>query len=296
MLSILIPTYNYSVINLVKSLCLQLNDQKTSFEIICFDNGSGSETNKLNNEINDIPFCHFTSLEKDIGRSKIRNLLAQKSKYDWLLFLDSDVLPCTEIFIDKYVEALNEGFKIVYGGLKYYNKKPAKDLMLRWVYGKNREEIPLEKRILNPNMHFSSANFLINKKVFNTVKFNEDLTKYGHEDTLLAIELVNDNISIHQIDNPVYHLGLDENHIFIEKTRKAIENLFMLQEQKKIKPSSIKLLRRFSDINKIKMKKRLAVFFKNHSKKMEKNLVSEKPSLIIYDLYRLAYLCTIAET
>jgi glycosyltransferase involved in cell wall biosynthesis len=295
MLSILIPTYDYSVVQLVKSLYEQLKDQKISFEIICFDNGSKSNSNKINNEINNIPFCNFTSLENDVGRSKIRNLLAQKSTYDWLLFLDSDVIPCNGKFIEKYLESVNNGYKVVYGGLKYYNNKPSKEFILRWVYGKSREEIPIEKRILKPDKYFSSANFLIDKKAFNTVSFDENLTKYGHEDTMLAIELNNINISIHQIDNPVYHLGLDENHIFIKKTKKAVENLLMLQDQKKVKPDYNKLLRSFSDVKKIKMKKIFTIFFKISSKKMEKNLVSKKPSLKIYDLYKLSYLCSISK-
>jgi hypothetical protein len=112
---------------------------------------------------------------------------------------------------------------------------------------------------------------------------------------MLAIELNNINISIHQIDNPVYHLGLDENHIFIKKTKKAVENLLMLQDQKKVKPDYNKLLRSFSDVKKIKMKKIFTIFFKISSKKMEKNLVSKKPSLKIYDLYKLSYLCSISK-
>jgi len=179
--------------------------------------------------------------------------------------------------------------------LKYSNNTPSKEFMLRWVYGKSREEVPIEKRNLKPDKYFSSANFLINRKVFNTVRFDEDLTKYGHEDTMLAVELVNNNISIHQIDNPVYHLGLDENQIFIEKTKKAIENLFMLLNQKKIEPDYNKLLKRFSDVKKMKMKKILSLIFNNYSKKMETNLKSKKPSLKIYDLYKLSYLCSISE-
>ena len=294
MLSILIPTYNYNVVKLVKSVYLQLQNKEIKFEIICFDNGSHSELNLLNKKINDIPNCFFNCLDKDVGRSKIRNLLAYQAKYDWLLFLDSDVLPVSEHFIDNYITSLERN-KVVYGGLKYYNQRPSEEFMLRWVYGKNREEVTLQKRNKNPNKHFSSANFLINKEVFNRVKFDERLVEYGHEDTLLAVELVNRNISIHQIDNPVYHLGLDKNLVFIQKTKKSVENLYLLNKQKKLRFSNSKLLKRFSGIKKMKTDKILANLYKNYAGMMEQNLNSKKPSLKIYDLYKLSYLCSISK-
>lgn len=296
MLSVLIPTYNYLVISLVKSLHQQLLEQKIPFEIISFDNGSESKLNLKNEEINKINFCKFISLNNNGGRSKIRNLLAQNAKYDWLLFLDADVLPVSEKFIKNYLETTKTNIqKVVYGGLKYDDIKPSKDKLLRWVYGKNREEIPLKTRNLNPSQHFSSANFLINKTVFNKIQFDEELTEYGHEDTLLAISLKNKNIEIHQIDNPVFHMGLDVNNIFIEKSKKAIENLMYLQKQQKIKSNEIKLLKSFENLKKIKLNSIISFFYKKYSKKMESNLNSNKPSLFIYDIYKIGYLCSIFE-
>ncbi len=293
MLSVLIPTYNYDVVKLVRSLFNQLQNSKVEFEIICFENGPNSETILLNKEINNIPSCFFNCLDKDVGRSKIRNLLAEQAKYNWLLFLDSDVLPVSKQFITKYIASLEKN-KVVYGGLKYYDQRPSKEFILRWVYGKEREEVALQRRNINPNKHFSSANFFINKEVFKKVKFDEKLVEYGHEDTLLAVQLVNANVSIHQIDNPVYHLGLDKNSIFIQKTRKAVENLYLLNEQKKLSFSNSNLLKRFSNFKKMKMDKILAYLYRNYAEMMERNLKSKKPSLKIYDLYKLSYLCSIS--
>ena len=296
MLSVLIPTYNYLVVSLVKSLHQQLLEQNIPFEIISFDNGSESKLNLKNEKINKINFCKFISLNKNGGRSKVRNLLAKKATYDWLLFLDADVLPVSKDFIKNYLESVKINHqKVVYGGLKYDDIKPSKNKLLRWTYGKSREEIPLKTRKLNSDQHFSSANFLINKTVFNKFKFDEELTKYGHEDTLLAIGLKNKNITIHQIDNPVFHLGLDVNKIFIEKTKKAIENLLYLQEQQKINSNEIKLLKSFKNLKRIKLNGMISFLYKKYSKKMEFNLNSNKPSLFIYDMYKIGYLCSIYE-
>ncbi|MEN8186871.1 MAG: glycosyltransferase family 2 protein, partial [Bacteroidota bacterium] len=65
MFSILIPTYNYSAVLLVKTLQKQLLNQEIPFEIICFDNGSNGEANSDNEKINRLEFCRFKALKKD---------------------------------------------------------------------------------------------------------------------------------------------------------------------------------------------------------------------------------------
>ncbi len=293
MLSILIPTYNYNVIPLVKSLYKQIEEENVLFEIICIDNGSNSILNNENEELNRMNHCYFTSLKNDVGRSKIRNLLAEKSKYDWLLFLDADVLPVDNIFIKNYLASIYKNQNVYYGGLKYDDLKPEKNKLLRWIYGKSREEISIEKRSLKPNKYFSSANFLINKKIFIHFKFDENLTKYGHEDTLLALELVRNNKVINQIDNPVYHLGIDDNKVFLQKTRNAVENLFKLQKQGKITKKDNKLLDHFSKIKSLKLINLTTFIYDKSVKKMEENLTSANPSLLVLDLYKMGYLCSI---
>lgn len=293
MLSVLIPTYNYNVTPLVKSLDDQLQKLDVAYEIICFDNGSNSILNKKNEEINKIPFCRFEALENDIGRSKIRNMLADNAKYEWLLFLDTDVLPVSDEFITNYLSCVYKNQKVVYGGLKYEDKRPSEDKLLRWIYGKSREEIPIEERDMNPSEHFASSNFMIRKDIFNTYRFDKDLTKYGHEDTLLGLELKRNKIELVQIDNPVYHLGLDLNEEFLQKTRAAVDNLCKLQAEGKITKGDSRLLKRFSDLKKFKGRKLLAFVYRNAAKSMERNLLSSRPSLYIFDLYRLGYLCDI---
>lgn len=296
MLSILIPTYNYDIVTLVKSLYEQLKQQDIFFEIICFDNGSKSELNLKNEEINPLDFCIFIPLKNNGGRSRIRNLLAKKAKYKWLLFLDADVLPVSKNFIKNYLDSTKiKNQNVVFGGLKYDDNKPSDNKMLRWVYGKKREEISLKIRKLNPSVHFTSANFLIKKNIFQKIKFDESLIEYGHEDTLLAIDLKKENIPIIQIDNPVYHLGLDENEQFIVKTKKAIANLVFLNNQKRIGVKENKLLKKFNEIKSIRMNQFFSTLFKFFSKKMETNLNSKTPSLFIYDLYKLGYICSISK-
>jgi len=296
MLTILIPTYNYIALDLVKSLYKQLEELSIVYEIICFDNGSDSISNIENEKINNIQYCYFTALKKDGGRSRVKNLLAKKSIYRWLLFLDSDVLPVSKNFIRNYVDAIKtKNEKVFYGGLKYYDNRPIDDNMLRWVYGKEREEISIKKRRINPQKYFTAANFLIEKNIFEKIKFDESLMEYGHEDTLFALELKKMEIAISQIDNPVFHLGLDKNEVFIEKIKKSIGNLNYLHQQGKIKLENNKLLKLNNILKKSKLTSILSFLFDRYSKKMELNLKSKAPSLFIFDLYKIGYLCSIMD-
>ena len=52
-----------------------------------------------NKKINALDHCSFLENEKNIGRTATRNILAKKAKYDWLLFLDADVIPLNENYI-----------------------------------------------------------------------------------------------------------------------------------------------------------------------------------------------------
>src|SRR5690554_3801639 len=117
MLSILIPTYNYNVFPLVENLYQQCIASKIVFEIIVFDDASAQHFD--NQKINLLENARFEVLEKNIGRSAIRNLLAKTAKYDWLLFLDADVFPMHTNLISNYMNETTSDNKVVYGGIRY---------------------------------------------------------------------------------------------------------------------------------------------------------------------------------
>src|SRR5690606_7238241 len=102
MLSILIPTYNYDVTNLVSQLynqCIEVPN--LSFEIIVYEDGStNTDIIQLNKKIANIRYLYN---EDNIGRTAARNFLAKSALFDTLLFLDADTLPKKSNFIDKYL-------------------------------------------------------------------------------------------------------------------------------------------------------------------------------------------------
>jgi len=292
MLSILIPTYNYDVTQLVATVHKQLVELGIIFEIIVFDDASiNKDTTAINQTINKLKNSKFIILPDNIGRSKIRNLLAQKAIYKWLLFLDADVKISNPNFIKIYLESIDAKTQVIYGGIEYQKEKPAKNQILRWIYGNKRESLSVKQREENPYISFLTLNFLIKKDVFDSVHFNEDIPNLRHEDTLFALNLKEYNISITHINNPIIHLGLESSSIFLKKSEEAIDAILLFEKQKLINPSEVKITR---VANKYKSFSTLFLVLFNFSKPLLKNnILSNNPSLLLFDFYRLGYLFTI---
>ena len=292
MLSILIPCYKYDCFPLAKELHKQCLATGIDFEIICIDDGSHSNHNVSNKQINDLTNSSFSVLDKNIGRSAIRNLLASKAQHEYLLFLDSDVWPSNEDFIQRLIANLNPK-GLVYGGVQSNNAIQNKNKNLRWIYRKTRECPPLEERLKNPYYTFASACFLIHKEVFNTVKFNESLTQYGCEDILFAHELNLKEIPIYHIENPIFHNQTEQSSVFLIKTKQALENLKYLTDQNTLPSNIYRITKLHKLISTIRLTPIVSKLFSSFENSLEKNLQSTNPSLFVYDLYRLGYFCKI---
>ena len=288
MLSILIPTYNYNTLAFVKSLNKQALANTIIYEILVFDDGSPTiiEDNKL---INTFDNCTYTILDQNIGRSAIRNLLAKKSKYDTLLFLDADLEIIHPNFIKNYINALTLKTGIIYGGICYQKNKPNKDNRLRWLYGKKREALSLNKRHQKPYLRFLTLNFIIKKDVFNTLKFNEDIPNLRHEDTLFAIEAKDEGININHIDNTVMHLGIEPNIEFLKKSIESVDNLHLFIEQGLLHTNDVLLSKKASEFKLNGLSFLVIWFYILFKNSIKNNLLSKHPSLFLFDLYRLGY-------
>jgi glycosyltransferase involved in cell wall biosynthesis len=292
MLSILIPVYNYNIFSLAETLYNQVLRCNISFEIICLDDRS--EIFLTDNEkINQFENCSYSILEKNIGRSAIRNLLAEKAIYENLLFLDADTIPVENDFISTYISQITNTEKVIFGGILYQNTKPSTDQFLRWFYGNKREALSNLERNKNPYISFLTLNFLISKSVFSKVQFNENIPNLRHEDTLFSFELMQNKIEIIHIDNPVYHLGIEDSETFLRKSEEAVIGLKNLVDSRLITSDYVRLSHYFQIIKKYYLQPLVAFGFKIFKPFFLKQLLSKKPSLFLFDLYRLGYYCTL---
>ncbi|MAQ41129.1 glycosyltransferase family 2 protein [Mesonia oceanica] len=295
MISILIPTYNCIAVNLIKELhsqCLQL---EIDFEIICLDDASHkTDTIIANREINTLHSVVFEELPQNIGRSAIRNKLAEKAKYPWLLYLDADVIPIQKNFISNYNLAIknNNNVKVVYGGRKHLPRHNSNQ-KLRWKYGFYKEDKTKEERNRNPYISIITNNLLVKKDIFHKIKFDESLKNYGHEDTLFSYHLKKENVEVLHIDNYVNHQEIDSNQEFITKTEFGLQNLHYLCKNGNLPYKYAKITSYYQVIRKFHLNYIFIWSYKIFMSKMKKNLLSKSPSLKVFNIYKFCYFCNL---
>jgi len=290
MISILIPCFDYNAYPLVSILEKQALMLKIDFEIICIDDGSFSSKNDLNQKINLLTNSKFIELKKNIGRINNRLLLAEKSQYEWLIFIDVDTLPFEDNFLKNYIDELNKGTLIIGGCI--YKKPENENFSLRYKFGKFREEINSDIRNKNPYKYISSCNFMCKRDVLIDVLASINTISYGN-DYIFGSLIKKKEIDIKHIDNPVLIDNIDENQIFIKKTHHALDNLISSYNNKIIKNHSISILKAYIILDSLLMKNifvKITDLFKNL---LDRNLHSKDPNLFLFDLYRLNYLCKI---
>ncbi|NBU80228.1 MAG: glycosyltransferase family 2 protein [Flavobacteriaceae bacterium] len=295
MISILIPTYNYNTLLLVEELYRQAFSESIEFEIIVSDDASPiNENTEINSKINQIANCQFERNEINLGRGQNRNNLVKKAKYDWVLLMDCDTFPKEKNYIKTYIESIkNQKEKAIFGGIIYYNEKPKDDQMLRWIFGKSREEIPLIKRISNPFHYTLISNILVHKEILLKHPFDSEIFNYGYEDIVFILGLKKEQIAIGHIENPSYHLNLEKSAIFLEKFHSSLQNLKLVLDKNIINPEDTALTKIYIKLKQFHLVKAFALGFKIFKNTFTKNLLSKNPSLFIFDLYRLGYFCQI---
>lgn len=292
MLSILIPVYNFDVRDFIGQLHEQATKSGKEFEILCFDDDSSEESKELNREIASKSNVEYRELPENIGRSKIRNMLADHAKYDNLLFLDCDSKLTDSQFIQKYLLNCNKN-SVICGGRIYEPDPPAdRERFFRWYYGVHRESIPVRKRKEHPYKSFMTNNFLIPKHIFNKLRFNEELIGYGHEDTLFGQRLKEHRVAIIHIDNPLCHIGLETLGEFLKKTNEAIKNLsFLLNNH--VLLSDVKILNYYKAARKLGIIPVIFSIYTRQKKNILMNLSSQSPNLTLFDVYKIGYLISL---
>lgn len=294
MLSVLIPIYNYNAFPLVEELHKQCLQSGIPFEILCQDDASFSKLNEDNEKINTLQNSSFLSLSQNIAHRANRNLLVEKSKYNYLLFIDGDSNIIYPDYIKKYLDNLN-GFDIVYGGRLHPNKCPSESQKLRWKYGKFMEDKFAYKRKKTPFQSLLFNNTLIKKEIFNRVKFDSMITKYGHDDTQLSYQLSLLNCKILHIDNQIEHGDIDINNDYYSKTKESIQNLMTLVNDKKIDGQFNRLYRLTLSLEKFNLDTVISKLYKLFEKIIEKNLTGKNPCLLVFNIFKVGYFCTLKQ-
>jgi hypothetical protein len=172
------------------------------------------------------------------------------------------------------------------------------DKLLRWKYGRKKEQKKASDRNKHPYSSFSTFNVLIDKSIFQKFRFYEELKQYGHEDTLFSYQLKKAGIPVYHIDNGLLHEGIESNKEYLIKVKDSIKNLSKLYDNvtdKKSFSSTVGLLRIFRVIKILQLTRLFAGIFVRFRERMEIRLDSSNISLFLFSLYKLTMFCTYRE-
>ncbi len=290
MLSILIPIYNDDVRHLVTEIHAQAKKANISFEIIAVDDCStqtqiSSENKKI---ISQLSNCRYRENKNNLGRTATRNILAENARYKYLLFLDADVMPENSNFIEKLIASVKKNnYAVIYGGIAKNTKIPTKDKRLRWKFANQRESKTLALRKKEPYLSLISQGICIQKDVFlaaNTFLEN----RYGL-DILFSYRLKKMKVAVLHIENPIINHGLEDNKSFINKSKRAIDSLLYFEEKDWLPKDYSSLQKAYLHLEKKHATTLFRFIIGKFNSLIKKNLCSKKPSLFLFDLYRLNY-------
>lgn len=292
-LSVCIPIYNFDVRELVFDLKKEIDDQHIDVEIILIDDASKDECKQVNKEIQNLVH-QFIFLEKNIGRSRIRNLFLQYAEGEYLLFLDCDGKIVGRDFLKKYTQFIqkNPGSQIMYGGRRVLEAAADSDHYLRWKFSVERENLPVELRKEKPYLSFQTNNFVIRKEVLNKVGFNPEFQKYGYEDLLFAMDLKAANIKIDHIDNPILNNDLESNIVYLEKVEESVESLsnMLKDETLSSKLAEVKLVKLYTVLKNTPFKAVFNLLFNIGERSIKRKLSKGNVNLRYLDIYKLGLL------
>lgn len=290
-LSICIASYGNDVGALIEVLLseIEANPSLSNTEILISDQYSEAHPLHKNWTQNArVGYHHYTELR---GRAANRNHLVALSQGAQLLFLDADALPVQPDFIAQYLGHAAPQTVLV-GGTAYRSDHKQ---WLRYKVGVQKESIPAKRRSQLPYSSFSAFNVCMDRAVAEAITFDANLIEYGHEDTLFGLELRHRCVPVKHLDNPAYHLGIDSDEVFMEKTKTAVLGLAALINAGKI-DEDVRLYATYKRLQSWGGAVLMRLLHPILAPWMFEQLSAGRGSVAMFDLYKLLVLCAAQPT
>lgn len=271
---------------MLDTLAKQIEQLHDVVEVLVCDDFSTNYTqeNKASCQKNGFTFLKN---KKNLGRIETRKKLAEISRFNWLLFVDADMIPKRLDFISQYLNFVSVDHECtVVGGYCYQNEIKPFNLRLR--YGRNREEMSAEKRQLNPYNIVLFGNILMKKMLFQEVFEAFNYSEYG-EDVHLSSYLKSSKIDVLHLPNEVYHLGIENNREFLKKIEKSGQMHAKLDSNSTLDLSHIKLVKTGSFLKKYMLHNLMKFALAITSPFLKTVLITFGGPLLFIDLMRLYY-------
>ena len=212
---------------------------------------------------------------------------------EYLLFLDSAALPLHSSFLREYLSLLPTD-EVICGSICHEATLPSPDVTLRWTYEKRAERrFTAKRRNRRPYQNFRTFNFLVPRPTMLACPFDETVRLSGYEDTLAGRTLMARGIRIRHIENPLLNMGLEDNETFLRKTERQLRTLYEKRLELQDFSSLLGLYRWFRLTGTAPL---LRLLHRCFSAAERRNLLSTKPHIWVFQLYKLGYYATLNDT
>jgi glycosyltransferase involved in cell wall biosynthesis len=258
-----------------------------TYEIIVAEDGSTDPKSVGQNEAttSDLPHCRYMKRAENVGRAAIRNVLARDARYEWLLFIDSDMTVTNETFLARYLEYA-EG-DVVDGGVSIGGNPDELRGNLRYLYEKAAEQAhTAEHRSKQPYQHLHTANLMIRRQTMLDCPFDERFRRYGYEDVMLGKQLRQRKAIVRHIDNPLGFCTFEDNPHFMEKTEEGLRTLYAFRHDLKGYSGLLTLV---DNIHIGIVKWLLKTVFRLVKYPLRRNLCGSHPKVRLFRIYKLGY-------
>ena len=287
-LSVLIPCYCYDPCPLVRALCRMLPEDA---EIVVGDDCTpGGEAEPYLKDLAQWERVRVVRQEENRGAAAMRNRLAREAEGEYLLYLDSDALPLHSNFLAEYMKLLPTD-EVVCGSICHAVTLPDASVTLRWTYEKQAEKrFTASARNKRPYQNFRTFNFLIRRETMLGCPFDETVRLSGYEDTLAGKAFRARGIRIRHIENPLLNMGLEDNETYLRKTERQLHTLY---EKRRELGNYSSLLRAYRWAERLGLAGCLRFIHRRVGEAERRNLLSKKPRIWVFQLYKLGYYATI---
>jgi glycosyltransferase involved in cell wall biosynthesis len=211
-LSVLIPFLRDDPSELLALLDREATALTGAVEIVVMDDGTGDAalTARLTAQVETmtLPVRLITLLANE-GRSKGRNRLAGAARGGSLLFLDSDMRPDSDRFLQTWAQLVREQAPAVaFGGFSLLQAPDEPRFSVHRAMATRGECVEAAERAKAPEKYVYTSNLLVRRDVFEAEAFDGAFTGWGWEDVEWAMR-VSRRWPVLHIDNPATHMGLD---------------------------------------------------------------------------------------
>jgi glycosyltransferase involved in cell wall biosynthesis len=207
-LSVLIPFYRDDPTRLIASL-----DRKgADVEIVVLDDGSRDDglAARITGAVGALSLpARFVRLTRNEGRAAGRNRLADAARAEHLLFLDADMLPDADDFLDHWLALIDrEAPAAAFGGISLTQTPRTRETAVHRAMALRSDCLPASVRRLAPEKYVFTSNLLVRRDLFVAEPFDAGFKGWGWEDVEWSMRISRRHPIVH-IDNPATHLGLD---------------------------------------------------------------------------------------